>query len=85
LNDEPRRALARHKILVVFPVPGGPWKKCTLLDTFYSCKNINHILILYPLKLEKMEQQIRTVYMFQAKKTYFYLLVFGVEALELSL
>lgn len=26
LNDEPRRALARHKILVVFPVPGGPWK-----------------------------------------------------------
>ena len=26
LKDVPSRALARHKILVVFPVPGGPWK-----------------------------------------------------------
>ena len=26
LKDAPRRVLARHKILVVFPVPGGPCK-----------------------------------------------------------
>lgn len=27
LKDVPRRVLARHKILVVFPIPGGPCKK----------------------------------------------------------
>jgi len=40
LNDGPNNVLARHKILVVLPVPGGPYtnKYLNMLNIYISYK-----------------------------------------------